>query len=184
MEGKTSVITLADPRRLNALTVEMGKEFIDVVAKVVELANLQKTNACIVTGEGGNFSAGGDLQWLRERHTTSPFSNTKTMVDFYNRFLCIRKIPVPTIACIKGAAIGAGAALTLACDIRVADTSSKIGFTFTRLGIPPGMGSTVLLPRIVGHERAAFLFLSAKVMSGEEARETGVVLEVVPPEGD
>lgn len=101
------------------------------------------------------------------------------MVDFYNRFLCIRNVGVPTIAAINGAAIGAGMCMTLACDMRVAAKNAKLGFTFAKLGIHPGMGSSVLLPRLVGQDMATYLLLSGAVLSGEDARAKGLILEAV-----
>ena len=102
---------------------------------------------------GEAFSAGGDLKWLRERHTVpSAYDNAKTMVDFYKRFLSVSKIPVPTIAAINGSASGAGLCMTLACDFRIASDKAKLGFTFTKLGIHPGMGCSTLLPRLVNQQ--------------------------------
>lgn len=173
------VIKLSDPNRLNALTVDMGEQFVSAVSQMTTAAKEQRIRAVIVTGDGDAFSAGGDLNWLTARHETSPFKNSTIMVDFYNRFLCIRNIGVPTIAAINGAAIGAGMCMTLACDMRVAAKNAKLGFTFAKLGIHPGMGSSVLLPRLVGQEVATYLLLSGAVLSGEDARAKGLVLEAV-----
>ncbi len=176
---KIGIITLSDPGRLNALTVDMGESFKSAVAALTVAAKEQLIRAVIVTGDGDAFSAGGDLNWLADRHRTSPFKNSDVMVDFYNRFLCIRNIGVPTVAAINGAAIGAGMCMTLACDVRIASSNAKLGFTFTKLGIHPGMGSSVLLPRLVSQEVASYLLLSGTIISGEEARQKGLVLEAV-----
>lgn len=173
------VITLSNPSHLNALTVEMGEEFKDHVKQMRDHARNQNIRACIVTGDGDAFSAGGDLNWLRERHSTSAYLNSLIMLDFYNRFLCIRDIHVPTIAAINGAAIGAGLCMTLACDIRVVSDSAKLGFTFPKLGIHPGMGASVLLPRIVRQEVASHLLMSGDVFSGSDAKDYGLVLKSV-----
>lgn len=79
------------------------------------------------------ISLGGDLNWLRQRHDCSPTANVSTMITFYNLFLCVRHIGVPTIAAINGAAIGAGLCMTLACDVRVAHSKAKLGFTFPKV---------------------------------------------------
>jgi enoyl-CoA hydratase/carnithine racemase len=176
---QVGVITLSDPGRLNALTVDMGESFKSAVAALTVAAKDQLIRAVVVTGDGDAFSAGGDLNWLADRHKTSPFKNSTVMVDFYNRFLCIRNIGVPTIAAINGAAIGAGMCMTLACDVRIASRSAKLGFTFTKLGIHPGMGSSVLLPRLVSQEVASYLLLTGAIISGEEAHQKGLVLETV-----
>ena len=180
IENSVGIITLSDPTRLNALTVNMGESFKEAVALMSTAAKEQRIRAVVVTGDGDAFSAGGDLNWLMERHHTSPFKNSTIMVDFYNRFLCVRDIGVPTIAAINGAAIGAGMCMTLACDMRIAASSAKLGFTFAKLGIHPGMGSSLLLPRLVGQETASYLLLSGAILSGDEARQRGLVLESVP----
>eukprot|EP00595_Chromulina_sp_UTEXLB2642_P000085 CAMPEP_0196761958 /NCGR_PEP_ID=MMETSP1095-20130614/1278_1 /TAXON_ID=96789 ORGANISM="Chromulina nebulosa, Strain UTEXLB2642" /NCGR_SAMPLE_ID=MMETSP1095 /ASSEMBLY_ACC=CAM_ASM_000446 /LENGTH=178 /DNA_ID=CAMNT_0042112103 /DNA_START=213 /DNA_END=749 /DNA_ORIENTATION=- len=99
------------------------------------------------------------------------------MIDFYNSFLCIKNIPVPTIAVINGAAIGAGLCMTLACDIRIANENAKLGFTFPKLGIHPGMGASILLPRLINQEIATHLLLSGDIISGKTANKNGLVLE-------
>jgi enoyl-CoA hydratase/carnithine racemase len=135
---RIGLITLNDPARLNALTVDMGDAFVVAVDQMTAAAKQQQVRAVVVTGKGDAFSAGGDLNWLTARHTSTPFLNSSIMVDFYNRFLSVRKIPVPTICAINGSAIGAGMCMTLACDMRIAATNAKIGFTFSKLGIHPG----------------------------------------------
>lgn len=104
---RIGLILLSDHTKLNALTVEMGKQFQSAVEAMSNSAKNQEIRGCVITGEGDAFSAGGDLKWLRERHSRTPMANSVTMVDFYNSFLCVRNISVPTIAAINGAAIGA-----------------------------------------------------------------------------
>jgi len=177
---KIGIISLNDPGRLNALTVTMGTQFQAAVNEIIEASHSQKIRGCIVTGSGDAFSAGGDLKWLRERHhESSSYRNAKTMVDFYNRYLCVRNIPVPTVAAINGAAIGAGLCMSLACDIRVVASNAKVGFTFAKLGIHPGMGCSVLLPRVTSQEIATYLLSTGKIIDGKTAVEKGLALEAV-----
>ena len=123
------------------------------------------------------------MKWLRERHTVpSAYDNAKTMVDFYKRFLSVSKIPVPTIAAINGSAIGAGLCMTLACDFRIASEKAKLGFTFTKLGIHPGMGCSTLLPRLINQQYATYLLLSGKLFDTKIGVEKGLLLEHVKPE--
>lgn len=178
----TGIIYLSDSSKLNALTVELGAQFKESVAQMVQAVREKKIRACVLTGDGNSFSAGGDLKWLRERHSTSSYLNSLIMVDFYNTFLCIRNISVPTIAAINGAAIGAGLCLTLACDIRIAASNAKIGFTFPKLGIHPGMGGSFLLPKLINHQQASHLLISGEIISGEKAQALGLVLESVEQE--
>ena len=170
-----ATITLNAPERLNAMTVEMGEAF---EAAVGELRDLPPTElrAAILTGAGRAFSAGGDLDWLLERHRDSPTNNAKIMRDFYGRFLSLRTLEVPIVAAINGPAIGAGFAVACACDLRVAAPDAKVGITFVGLGLPPGMGSTHWLPSIVGPQRANELILTGEVVDGAEAARRGLVL--------
>jgi enoyl-CoA hydratase len=164
IRGNVGVLTLTDPARLNALTAAMGQQFVAAVDEMNEAVASQKIRACVVTGAGDAFSAGGDIDWLRERHTSSsPMANRATMIQFYNLFLHIRKLRVPTIAAINGHAIGAGMCMTLACDFRIAADNAKIGFTFAKLGIHPGMGASLLLPRVISEQRANYYLLTGKL---------------------
>lgn len=173
-------IYLSDPSRLNALTVAMGEQFVSAVDEMVYASNSGTIRSCVITGDGDAFSAGGDLKWLRARHhSTSAYGNSKTMVDFYKRFLSVHRIPVPTIAAINGAAIGAGLCMTLACDFRLASDKAKLGFTFAKLGIHPGMGCSTLLPRLVGQEYATLLLATGRIINSTVAAEKGLILESV-----
>eukprot|EP00604_Paraphysomonas_vestita_P002399 CAMPEP_0174819668 /NCGR_PEP_ID=MMETSP1107-20130205/3052_1 /TAXON_ID=36770 /ORGANISM="Paraphysomonas vestita, Strain GFlagA" /LENGTH=178 /DNA_ID=CAMNT_0016033615 /DNA_START=310 /DNA_END=846 /DNA_ORIENTATION=+ len=102
------------------------------------------------------------------------------MIKFYNLYLSVRHLQVPTIAAINGHAIGAGMCMTLACDFRIAAENAKIGFTFTKLGIHPGMGASVLLPRLISPQRAFEYLLTGATVSGTTAQQHGLVLEAVP----
>ena len=166
--------------RLNALSVEMGDAFVEKCDEVKALAQSGVVRAAVLTGAGKAFSAGGDLKWLMERATAEPKENEKTMMAFYSRYVvALREIPVPTVAALNGAAIGAGMCLSLGADVRVAAADAKLGFTFVGLGLHPGMGCTHYLPQIAGPEAAARLLLTGTVVDGTEAGRLGVVTEVV-----
>jgi enoyl-CoA hydratase len=102
--------------------------------------------------------------------------------DFYARYLSIRGLPIPTIAAINGHGIGAGLCIALACDMRIAVAGAKMGMTFTRLAIHPGMGGTYFLPRLVGTARACELFFTGRVFDADEAERLGLVNRTVAPE--
>lgn len=114
-----AVVTLNQPEKMNAMTVDMGVAF---EAAVAELCKEPPTSlkACVLTGAGRAFSAGGDLKFLMDRHNDAPTNNARIMRDFYSRFLSVRKLEVPVIAAINGPAIGAGLAVACACDLRIA----------------------------------------------------------------
>jgi len=174
-QGKVGVLTLSAPG-LNALTVDMGREF----ARVLDAIDWAATNVLILRGAGKAFSSGGDLDFLRARAVDSGGRNAQLMRNFYGMFLGrVREVPVPTIAAIHGSAVGAGLCLAVGCDLRIAAKTAKMGVSFTAIGLHPGMGSTHMLPRLVGPQLAARLCLTGELISGEEAARIGLVLEAV-----
>lgn len=175
VRGKVAVLTLSNPGKMNALTAAMG----DQLGEVTKALDFKQVGAVVVTGEGNAFSAGGDFGFLTDRSNDTGSRNTLIMRQFYRRFLSIRDLPVPVLACINGPAIGAGLCFALGADIRIASKSAKLGVTFVGLGLHPGMGCTYTLPRLVGPQIAARLLLTGDVVSGEEAAKLGLVLEAV-----
>ena len=131
--GRVAILRLNRPSSLNAMTAEMGDAFAEAITELS--GRCDEIGAVVVTGAGKAFSAGGDLQFLRDRAEDSAWRNTAVMRRFYERFLSVRKLPVPTVAAINGPAIGAGLGLALACDVRVASPAAKMGVTFVGLGL-------------------------------------------------
>jgi enoyl-CoA hydratase len=172
-----AILTLNDPKRKNALTVEMGEQFLEAVGQIREDTRLR---AVVLRGAGDAFSAGGDFRFLLDRTNDSPVQNSAEMRKFYDRFLQIRSVPVPTIAAMHGPAIGAGLCLALACDLRICAEEAKLGATFVGLGLHPGMGATHFLPQLVGPQVAGRLMLTGEVILGWEAQRLGLVLEALP----
>ena len=107
-DGRVAVITLNNPSKMNALTEPMGDALTAVVTR---LESDPGVRCAVLTGAGRAFSAGGDLDWLMQRHRDTPENNISVMTKFYKRFLVMRQIPVPVIAAINGPAIGAGLCL-------------------------------------------------------------------------
>lgn len=177
-DKKIAIVTFSDPKKLNALNASMGEEFKEVVRQLCEDADTEGLGAVVLTGEGRAFSAGGDLSFLRDRAKDTPSRNANIMRRFYERFLSVRKLPVPVVAAINGPAIGAGLAIALACDVRIAAADAKMGITFVGLGLHPGMGSTHFMPRLIGNQMASQLMLTGKVINGTEAHRIGLVSEV------
>jgi len=173
-EGRVAVVKLNRPDKLNAMTTELGDAFAEVVAGLGR-NEAESLGAVVVTGAGKAFSAGGDLQFLRDRHADSPSRNAPIMRTFYERFLCVRTLPVPVLAAINGPAVGAGLCFALACDMRIAAPKAKLGLTFVGLGLHPGMGATHFLPSIVGPQVASDLLLTGRLITGSEAQACGLV---------
>jgi len=171
-------VSFNNPASLNNLTVAMGNQFETTVTSLSLDPSLR---AVMLTGQGKSFSAGGDLKFLQDRASDNPISNAVTMRAFYRRFLPLRTLPVPVIAAVSGSAIGAGFAVALSCDMRLYAHDSKVGLTFTQLGLHPGMGSTHFLPSLIGHENVARLLLTGDVISVAEAVALGLGLCAAPP---
>jgi enoyl-CoA hydratase/carnithine racemase len=159
--------------------LEMAAEF---QSQVAQLAHDRGVRALIITGAGAAFSAGGDLAMLTAKPAKSMAQNRAEMLNYYQSFLGITKLPFPIICALNGHAIGAGLGLALACDIRLVSNTARLGLNFTRLGLHPGMGTTFFLPRLVGHAVALDLLTTGRVMNAEEALTLGMVSKVVAPD--
>jgi 2-(1,2-epoxy-1,2-dihydrophenyl)acetyl-CoA isomerase len=178
-----ATLTLNRPEKLNAYTPQMGE---DLVHAFRALRGEDAVRSVIVTGAGRGFCAGVDLEALKAMRSGAssgpgPRLGEETFVRGFA--LELLEYPKPVIAAINGAAIGVGVTMALPCDVRIASDTAKFGLTFAKLGILPGLGSTHLLPRIVGLAKAQELVLSARVIRAPEALEIGLVNRVVPADG-
>ncbi|NNL65778.1 MAG: hypothetical protein HKP30_06015 [Myxococcales bacterium] len=175
-----ATITLHRPDKLNAYTTEMGDEVYDAFQKVRDDDDVRSV---ILTGAGRGFCAGVDLEHLKaHRAGANASSGPKLGEEAFLKKLPLELLeyPKPVIAAVNGAAIGVGITMILPCDLRIAAAGAKLGVTFVRLGILPGLGSTHLLPRLVGPARARELVLTGRKILAEEALRIGLVNEVVP----
>jgi len=169
-----ATLTLNRPDKLNAYTVEMGIELFTAMA---ELDRRDDVRAMIVTGAGRGFCAGADL---------SSGGDTFSVDGSWERAAELERAVsplvrnTPVIAAINGPAVGIGATLPLQWDFRIAADTAKIGFVFTRRGIVPEAGSTWILPRLIGLQRALDLMITGRILTANEALEIGVVGRVVP----
>lgn len=185
-----ATITLHRPDKLNAFTVEMMNEMIDAFDKVDAD---DAVRAVIVTGEGRGFCAGADLSDGPSAFIAAEDTPVRPdgSLDYSRQsardggglvtlriFRCLK----PVIACINGPAVGIGATMTLPMDIRLASEDARIGFVFARRGIVPEAASSFFLPRIVGISQALQWCYSGRVFSAREAKEGGLVSQVLPPD--
>jgi enoyl-CoA hydratase/carnithine racemase len=177
--NNVTILTLNQPEKINAMTMEMKNEFKEAVQLI---KNDPDTRVLVLTGQGKSFSSGGDLQSAFDRFNAPPAKAKSDLVNYYKSFLSIRDLKIPTIAAIKGYAIGVGLCLALACDIRVASTDLKISMPFIRLGLHPGMGTTHLLTRIIGTAKTLELCLTGDQIDAQEAFRIGIVNHLVEPE--
>jgi 2-(1,2-epoxy-1,2-dihydrophenyl)acetyl-CoA isomerase len=177
-----ATITLNRPDKLNAYTTEMGDEAYDAFGRCRQD---DAVRAVILTGAGRGFCAGVDLDHLKAHQGGGNASKGPRLGEeaFLKKLpLELMEFPKPIIVAINGAAIGVGMTMALPCDVRIAAAGAKLGLTFAKLGILPGLGSTHLLPRLVGMAKAQELVLTAKIIRAEEALEIGLVNQVVPAE--
>jgi enoyl-CoA hydratase/carnithine racemase len=188
-------LTLHRPDHLNAFTVEMAHELIDAFERASDDDDVR---AIVVTGEGRAFCAGMDLSGEGNVFGLNE-DLAPTMDDMEQRLddpeiiagvrdtggrltLAIYDCKKPVIAAINGAAVGIGATMTCAMDIRLASEHARIGFVFNKIGITPEACSSWFLPRIVGMSQALEWVYSADILKPEEALAGGFVKSVVPAE--
>jgi methylglutaconyl-CoA hydratase len=175
MENGIVMITLNRPEAANALSIEMLEGLRDALLT----CKYDRAVRCIViTGAGEKaFCAGADL---KERAGMDSVQVRKTVSLIRESINSLESLPQPVIAAVNGVAFGGGTELALACDIRIASETAKLGLTETSLGIIPGAGGTQRLPRLVGKGRAKELIFTARRIDANEALEIGLVEFTVP----
>jgi enoyl-CoA hydratase len=165
-----AVVTLDAPDRRNALTLDLGDE---IVTALDDVESDPSVGALVVTGTPPAFCAGADLSHLGD-------SQREGLLRIYEGFLRVARSPLPTIAAVNGAAVGAGVNLALACDVILAARSARFDTRFLKLGLHPGGGHTWMLRRRVGPQAAAALVLFGEVVDGAEAERIGLAWRCVP----
>ncbi|TWT08757.1 enoyl-CoA hydratase/isomerase family protein [Reyranella sp. CPCC 100927] len=175
-----ATITLNRPDARNALSTEMRQDLDQVLALLKEQAGRQ-VKAAIITGAGGNFSAGGDVKRMRAQEEP-PLEMRKRMRDAHNRLHDLVNLELPVIVAVDGAAAGAGCNLALAGDFILATPRAFFLQAFGRIGLVPDWSGLFLLPRIVGLQKAKELIFSARRLPAAEAKELGIVYAIHSPE--
>lgn len=170
-------VTLNRPDKRNALDMTMRDELSQVV---LEMRNDKSLFAAIITGAGGAFCAGGDLQGLSEDKAT-PAETRRRIQNIYVWLYELVSLELPVITAVDGAAYGAGINIALAGDFILASTRARFSQVFGRIGLVPDVGGFFLLPRIVGLQKAKELIFSARSFGPEEAKEWGIVYEIYEP---
>ena len=164
------LLTLDLPDRRNAMTDELTAQWGSTVE---ELRGDRSVRCVVVTGAGKAFSAGGDLGWLQAGGGSVDGLRDK-MLPFYRTWLTLRTLDVPSIAAVNGAAVGAGAALALSCDIRYAGAAAKFTVPFAQLGMHAGMATTFTLAEVAGVAAARELLLTGRVIGADEMLRLGL----------
>jgi enoyl-CoA hydratase len=171
------VATLNRPEKYNALTFEMFDAIAALARKVEEDSAVR---VLILTGAGKGFCAGLDLDCAAQLSSMSAEEFLRGQEAWANASLALTQTSVPVIAAVNGPAAGAGLSLALACDIRIASKNARFNAAFVRIGLTGGdMGSSWLLPRLVGLGMASELLLTGRFVEGDEALRIGLVNRVV-----
>src|SRR5687767_15812411 len=171
-DGRVGIITLNRPARKNALTFDVYAELRDVFRALVYASDVR---AIVITGADGNFCSGGDVYEIIEPLTKMSVPELLEFTTMTGDLVkAMRACPQPIVAAVEGVCAGAGAILAMASDLRLATPDAKTAFLFTRVGLSGAdMGACAILPRIIGHGRAAELLFTGRNMSAEEGLAWG-----------
>ena len=173
-DGSTRTITMRRPEKKNALTPEM---FLEMSEAINSAQSNPLIRCLILTGRSGVFTAGNDVSdFLEEAEIKREVSRPRNAVIFVESLINNKK---PIIAAVDGVAVGMGLTMVLHCDYVIAGTTASFHSPFIQYGLVPEGGSSLLLPRMAGHQRAFSLLVMGRPMSASEAREAGFVNEVV-----
>ena len=174
--GRVGVITLNRPERLNAWSQAMENE---MRAAVTEFDTDPEVGAIVFTGAGRAYCAGADISTFTGQFDSGPPQRDHSRT-LWTRFLL--DLGTPTICAVNGTAVGMGVSTMLPMDIRIASTEAKFGLFFVKMGVVPELGSSYYLAQLVGLGRALEWCLTARLVPAQEAKEAGLVTEVVVPD--
>ena len=174
--GPRADLVLRRPEVLNAMSVEV---FEGLATAADEVAEMKDVRVLVVSGEGRSFSSGIDTSSFG----TAAGAPEETIARAQSGFRKIAGLPIPTIAAVRGHALGAGLQLALACDLRVTARDASLGLLEARYGLVPDLGGTQRLPRLVGPGRAKKMIWLAERIDGEEAGRIGLA-ELVTDENE
>jgi 2-(1,2-epoxy-1,2-dihydrophenyl)acetyl-CoA isomerase len=176
LQDGVAVATINRPTVMNALNRAVRAGLQAAVARAAGEARV-----LVITGTGRGFSSGQDLT---DAQSLADVDLERTLRDEYEPLLlAIADCPIPTIAAVNGAAVGAGANLALGCDVVIATESASFAQSFTRIGLVPDAGGTYWLPRQIGMPRAMGAMLFADSVTARQAAEWGMIYECVPDAG-
>ncbi|MGH3355030.1 MAG: enoyl-CoA hydratase/isomerase family protein [Nocardioidaceae bacterium] len=176
-QGGVAVLTIDSPEVKNGLTPEMGME----LARLCDEVDADHAvGAAVVVGAGGTFCSGADRRrWVPavDQAEDATFRETGAV---YGAFMRVGRLQVPSIAAVRGAAVGAGLNLLLATDLRIVADDARIMAGFLKIGLHPGGGFFTIAGRTAGREATAAMGLFSEEISGVRAREIGLAWEAVP----
>jgi enoyl-CoA hydratase/carnithine racemase len=177
--GRTLTVTINRPEARNSLTKPV---VLRLASAFVEAASDDGVRCVVLTGAGGHFCAGADLRRTFAEDPDILDHLDEYMDAFHSVVRAIVRCPKPTIAAIDGAAVGFGADMALACDLRVATTAAYVQEKFVNIGLMPDGGGTFWLPRLLGTARAMRAILLADKLEAKELDALGLLVAAVPPD--
>jgi 2-(1,2-epoxy-1,2-dihydrophenyl)acetyl-CoA isomerase len=182
-DGDSAVVRMSDPSNLNALSAPLTLQLQDALAELVADRELRSV---VLTGEDPAFSAGGDLELMRESHANIDEGREGTTMawrwirwQFGGVVRTIAKSDKVFVAAVNGAAAGVGLAFALASDIVLVSERARLVPAFMKIGLLPEVGTSWLLTRRIGYQRTFELFAGGRILSGAEAAELGIANAVV-----
>jgi enoyl-CoA hydratase len=167
---RVATVTLSDPDRRNTISSALNAALVDAMD---DLERRDDVGAVVVTGAGKAFCAGADLDDL------AACRDEATLKGIYSGFLRVAASPLPTVAAVNGAAVGAGLNMALACDVVVAGESARFDTRFLQIGLHPGGGNTWRLRRITDLQATMALVVFGEVVDGRRAAEIGLAWSCV-----
>ncbi len=170
---RVAILTFDDPNRRNVVSNELNDELLDAFD---ELEADEGVGAVVITGEGRAFCAGAVLDDLLD---AGKGDADDALPDIYRGFLRVAHTPLPTVAAVNGAAVGAGMNMVLACDLVIAGRSARFDSRFLTIGIHPGGGHTWRLRNITELQTAKAMVLFEQILDGEQAARHGVAWDCV-----
>jgi enoyl-CoA hydratase len=174
-KDKIALITMNRPEKRNALNLEVRQELYNILKKLDLDKNIR---AAIITGAGEAFVAGADIQAMKNYSVEQAIESS---IQGNQVFSYIEKLRFPVIAAINGWALGGGLELSLACDIRICSENAQFGQPEVKIGLLPGYGAGIRLPRIIGIARAKEMIYFGKIITAGEAEKIGLVTLVTSP---
>ncbi len=174
-----ATVTLNRPERLNAATFDMGDQLTEAFERVAADPNVR---AVILTGAGGAFCSGDDVQaaWGDPRMAAVMDELGSIRPPLTPETAAVLGCTKPTIAAVNGVALGIGMDFAVMCDFRLAATEARFGLLYVKMGLMADLPSYWRLPQLVGYEKAAELLMTARMIDAEEAARIGLVSQVLP----
>jgi 2-(1,2-epoxy-1,2-dihydrophenyl)acetyl-CoA isomerase len=179
IDGEVARLLLDRPTVRNALG---PAEWAQLRRHVAVVERERRVRLLLLEGSGGSFCAGGDLSTMAERLEEPHAVRRDNLLRDFGVIRAMVRLRVPVVARLDGAVVGAGLALALACDLRIASATAKLGAGFHRVGLTGDFGLLYTLPRTIGPTAAARLLYGGELISGTEAAALGLVTVAVPPE--